>query len=68
MHFTFLDGALVARPRAYHFLESCSRLIGTKGYGQRQGFLMVPARVEQSTAPFLSALAEERTGVCALWI
>lgn len=41
---------------------------GAKGYGQRQGFLMVPARVVQAGAPFLFGLAVERLGTGALWI
>ncbi|RCW66079.1 MFS transporter [Pseudorhodoferax soli] len=41
---------------------------GAKGYGQRQGFLMVPARIVQAGAPFLFGLAVERLGVGALWV
>lgn len=41
---------------------------GAKGYGQRQGFLMVPARIVQAGAPFLFGLAVERLGVGTLWI
>ena len=41
---------------------------GAEGYGQRQGFLMVPARIVQAGAPFLFGLAVERLGVGALWI
>ena len=41
---------------------------GAEGYGQRQGFLMVPARIVQAGAPFLFCLAVERLGVGALWI
>ncbi len=33
---------------------------GAKGYGQRQGFLMVPARIAQAGAPFLFGLGVER--------
>ncbi len=43
-------------------------IFGTQGYGQRQGFLMVPARVAQAGAPFLFGLAVERLGVGSLWI
>jgi predicted MFS family arabinose efflux permease len=43
-------------------------LFGTQGYGQRQGFLMVPARVVQAGAPFLFGLALGRLGTAALWI
>jgi len=42
-------------------------IFGTKGYGQRQGFLMVPARVVQAGAPFLFGTAVERWGDGALW-
>lgn len=41
---------------------------GTKGYGQRQGFLMVPARIVQAGAPFLFGLAVEHLAAGALWI
>lgn len=41
---------------------------GTQGYGQRQGFLMVPARIVQAGAPFLFGLALEGLGTAALWI
>lgn len=37
------------------------------GYCQRQGFLMVPARVVQAAAPFLFGLTVERWGVGSLW-
>ncbi|CAN5821841.1 MFS transporter [soil metagenome] len=42
-------------------------IFGAKGYGQRQGFLMVPARVVQVAAPFLFGLAVERWGIGSLW-
>ncbi len=42
-------------------------IFGAKGYGQRQGFLMVPARVVQAAAPFLFGMAVERWGDGALW-
>ncbi|MDP9876567.1 putative MFS family arabinose efflux permease [Variovorax boronicumulans] len=42
-------------------------IFGAKGYGQRQGFLMVPARIVQAGAPFLFGLAVERWGDSALW-
>ncbi|MEJ8850347.1 MFS transporter [Variovorax rhizosphaerae] len=42
-------------------------IFGAKGYGQRQGLLMVPARVVQAAAPFLFGLAVERWGVGSLW-
>lgn len=43
-------------------------LFGAKGYGQRQGLLMVPARIAQAGAPFLFGVAVERLGVGSLWI
>jgi len=42
-------------------------VFGSKGYGQRQGWLMVPARIVQAGAPFLFGLAVERWGAGALW-
>lgn len=42
-------------------------IFGAKGYGQRQGFLMVPARIVQASAPFLFGVAVERWGAGALW-
>lgn len=42
-------------------------IFGAKGYGQRQGFLMVPARIVQAGAPFLFGIAVERCGDGALW-
>ncbi len=41
---------------------------GAKGYGQRQDFLMVPARIVQAGTPFLFGLAVERLGMGAWWI
>ena len=43
-------------------------LFGAQGYGQRQGFLMVPARVMQAGAPFFFGMAVERWGSGALWL
>lgn len=43
-------------------------LFGTAGYGERQGLLMVPARVAQAGAPWLFGLCIERWGLGALWI
>lgn len=43
-------------------------IFGAKGYGQRQGFLMVPARIVQAGAPFLFGMAVERWGDGALWL
>ena len=42
-------------------------IFGAKGYGQRQGLLMVPARIVQAGAPFLFGLAVESWGVRSLW-
>lgn len=42
-------------------------IFGAKGYGQRQGLLMVPARIVQAGAPFLFGMAVERWGTGALW-
>lgn len=44
------------------------KVFGTKGYGQRQGWLMVPARVIQAGSPFLFGLALANWGSQALWI
>ncbi|MET4578698.1 MFS transporter [Ottowia thiooxydans] len=41
---------------------------GSKGYGQRQGLLMVPARIVQAGAPFIFGVAVERLGTGSLWI
>lgn len=43
-------------------------LFGSVGYGARQGWLMLPARVLQAAAPLLFGLMLERTGVGALWL
>ncbi len=43
-------------------------LFGARGYGARQGWLMMPARLAQAAAPFLFGLALERWGVGALWL
>lgn len=43
-------------------------MFGAQGYGQRQGLLMVPARIAQSSAPFLFGLALERWQLGALWV
>lgn len=43
-------------------------IFGAQGYGQRQGLLMVPARIVQAGAPFLFGLAVERWGGSALWL
>lgn len=43
-------------------------LFGATGYGSRQGWLMMPARIAQALAPFAFGLALTRWGVEALWI
>ena len=42
-------------------------LFGPAGYGQRQGWLMVPARIAQALAPWLFGLLLDRWGAHALW-
>lgn len=43
-------------------------VFGAAGYGERQGWLMAPARVSQAFAPVLFGLAMARWGGQALWI
>ena len=43
-------------------------LFGAQGYGARQGWLMMPARVAQASAPFVFGLALDRWGRGALWL
>jgi hypothetical protein len=43
-------------------------LFGSTGYGARQGWLMVPARVAQAVAPFLFGVALDRLQAGALWV
>ncbi|OZI33225.1 MFS transporter [Bordetella genomosp. 1] len=43
-------------------------LFGPQGYGTRQGWLMMPARVAQAAAPFLFGLALDSWGANALWL
>ncbi|CUJ15320.1 MFS transporter [Achromobacter aegrifaciens] len=43
-------------------------LFGPQGYGARQGWLMMPARVAQALAPFLFGVALDRWGGNALWL
>lgn len=43
-------------------------VFGAHGYGQRQGLLMVPARVVQAAAPFVFGVAAQRWGAGALWL
>lgn len=44
------------------------KLFGAEGYGQRQGWLMAPARVVQAGAPFLFGLVVANWGSYALWL
>ncbi len=41
-------------------------LFGSQGYGARQGWLMLPARILQALAPFLFGIALERWAAAAL--
>ncbi|WP_269497031.1 MFS transporter [Castellaniella sp. S9] len=43
-------------------------LFGPRGYGERQGWLMMPARVAQALAPLLFGLALDAWGAQALWL
>lgn len=43
-------------------------IFGPKGYGARQGLLMVPARVAQAFAPLVFGLAIDQFGGDALWV
>ena len=43
-------------------------LFGPAGYGQRQGLMMVPARLAQALAPWLFGLCLDRLGAQALWL
>jgi MFS family permease len=43
-------------------------LFGSTGYGARQGWLMVPARVAQALAPFLFGHVLDRLQAGALWV
>jgi len=43
-------------------------IFGPQGYGQRQGLLMLPARVLQAASPWLFGLALDHWGRGALWI
>jgi predicted MFS family arabinose efflux permease len=43
-------------------------LFGPQGYGERQGVLMIPARLAQALAPWLFGLCVERLGAGALWV
>jgi predicted MFS family arabinose efflux permease len=43
-------------------------LFGPSGYGARQGWLMLPARMAQAVAPFAFGLAVDRWQAGALWL
>jgi MFS family permease len=43
-------------------------VFGAAGYGQRQGWLMAPARLAQAVAPLLFGLAMVHWGARALWL
>lgn len=43
-------------------------LFGTQGYGERQGLLMVPARLAQALSPWLFGAFIAQYGINALWI
>lgn len=43
-------------------------VFGAAGYGERQGWLMAPARISQAFAPLLFGLAMARWGGHALWL
>jgi MFS family permease len=43
-------------------------LFGHAGYGARQGWLTLPARVTQAAAPFAFGIALQRWGAGALWL
>jgi predicted MFS family arabinose efflux permease len=43
-------------------------IFGPWGYGERQGVLMVPARIAQASAPWLFGLCLDRFGARALWL
>lgn len=44
------------------------KVFGAQGYGQRQGWLMVPARILQAGSPYLFGLAVASWGSQALWL
>jgi MFS family permease len=43
-------------------------LFGPLGYGERQGLLMVPARITQALAPWVFGVFLDRWGMAALWL
>jgi hypothetical protein len=44
------------------------KVFGAQGYGQRQGWLMVPARIVQAGSPFLFGMAVSHWALGALWL
>ena len=44
------------------------KVFGAHGYGQRQGWLMMPARILQAGSPFLFGMAVSQWGLGALWL
>jgi predicted MFS family arabinose efflux permease len=43
-------------------------LFGSQGYGQRQGLLMMPARLAQAASPWVFGLCLDAWGAGALWL
>ena len=43
-------------------------LFGPAGYGERQGLLMVPARIAQALSPWLFGLCLDRFDAGAMWV
>jgi predicted MFS family arabinose efflux permease len=43
-------------------------LFGPQGYGERQGLLMVPARIAQALSPWLFGIFLDRWGINVLWL
>jgi hypothetical protein len=43
-------------------------LFGAQGYGERQGLMMVPARIAQACSPWVFGLCLDRYGAGAVWI
>lgn len=43
-------------------------LLGVHGYGARQGWIMLPARIAQAAAPFLFGLALDQLGESVFWL
>ncbi|MFY9347539.1 MAG: MFS transporter, partial [Orrella sp.] len=43
-------------------------IFGANGYGRRQGWLMMPAKLAQAAAPFLFGLALTQWGAHILWL